>query len=341
MKKTRNTDGPFSCFELNDGRWRAVAQLKDEADRPLKPKTIERKTKLLATKAMEAFLASYSRLRPSPSMTVAACLDAFIIRCEKKGRAGSTLRVYRLWKDTHIVPAIGHLQVKALNPNHVEAMIEDLPDVTAIRVRGLLRAAINKVARKVDINLVNVAKLAEPPSYQPETARQLLFEDFAKIIESESDPIKRALWLLYADTGLRPIEGRMLTWPELEKREDGVWIRLQKSKTPAGKRPFPITKSLAATLEAIPKTSIFLFPSPVTGEPYNETTICGWWKDAQIEAGVPVTKLYALRHFFASQKAMKVKDHVLKRFMRHTDIRTTKQYYTDAEDADLRLAVEA
>lgn len=55
-------------------------------------------------------------------------------------------------------------------------------------------------------------------------------------------------------------------------------------------------------------------------------------------AGLPATNVYKLRALYATIKARTVNDVTLKPLMRHTDIRTTKQYYASALDADLREA---
>jgi integrase len=127
---------------------------------------------------------------------------------------------------------------------------------------------------------------------------------------------------------------------EVERREDGLWLRKLDSKSPYGKKPIPLSKAVEEALGAIPAESLFYFPSPRTGKPYDRTTISNYWKDVQIEADVPITTLYQLRHFFGTVQAKKHKDDILRRLMRHTDVRTTKQYYVDPFDEDLRAAVE-
>jgi integrase len=64
------------------------------------------------------------------------------------------------------------------------------------------------------------------------------------------------------------------------------------------------------------------------------------WLRALSAAGVPETNIYQLRKLFGSMHAKSVNDVTLKRLMRHTDIRTTKMFYVEAFDEDLRAAVE-
>lgn len=331
--------GEFSVFQIKGGRYRAVAQLKDEAGRPLKPKQLERQTESEVRAEMKKWLSARTRLVPSVKMTVEALCDAYIARCVQKGRAEGTVEDYRSLQRNYITGTIGHIQVSTLMPAHVEMMMDSAPAKSAINARAFLRAAINKVARKADPNLPNVASLAEPPSYHPGQDVQLTPENFAKVLQAEKDPMRKAMWLLLSDTGLRPHdEAGRLTWFEIHKKEDGWWIQMDKSKTQEGKKPVPISETTKAALDGLPRKSAYIFPSSrgKKDKPFGETAWRDWWAAVQETAGVPVTNIYQLRHFFGTVQARSVKKHVLARLMRHTDPRTTEKYYVDPFPSELR-----
>lgn len=331
---------PFSCFQLPDGRWRAVAQTRDQAGR-LRPKPIERKTEKLAREAMRDYLRAAGRLNPTAGMSVAAMLEAYDARCVAKKRSANTLRKYRRYQK-HWTETIGHVPVERLMPAQIEAALEEYeggPD--AISARAYLRAAINKVARKAAPTLGNAAALAEPPEYRAKAPVKLTESGLADVLRSEPDPTLRALWLVYAAVGIRPVEGRTLMWSEIEEREDGMWIRKIESKSEEGKRPVPVPKDVAQALRELPKTAMYLFHSRHTNRPFAESTVREYWIKAVERAGLPPgTNLYQLRHLFGTVTARRHKDHVLRRLMRHSSVQTSKQYYVDEFDSELRKAVD-
>ncbi len=325
-----------------EGGFRAVVQVTDELGRS-RPLTRRGPTAAKARKAVEEAAAAATRLRPSAKMSVSALCDAYIKRCEEKERAETTMRDYR-GISAHIKEHLGHLPVSSLTAAHIEEMLRKCggDGKRAINTRAFLRAAINRIARKAEPTLPNVAAIAEPPkSYKPKDGLQLTEENLHKVMEKEKDPMRRAVFLLLADTGLRPVEARMLTWFEISERSDGHWIGLERSKTEEGLKPVPLSAHVVKAIEALPKKSSYIFQSSVKADcPFGETCLRDWWREAQERADVPVTNLYELRHFFGSMMAKKVKEDVLARLMRHTDSRTSFQYYVRAFDEDLRKAKE-
>ena len=108
-----------------------------------------------------------------------------------------------------------------------------------------------------------------------------------------------------------------------------------RSKTHEGKKPIPMTDTAQAAIKKVASHAVYVFANPKTGEPYREW----FWRSRYKKAGPAGTSLYAIRHTFGSQMAKRVRDDVLKRLMRHTDVRTTKRYYVDVEREELRAAV--
>ncbi len=290
---------------------------------------------------MEDWLRQTNRLIPSPGMTVAAMMDAYLDRCIEKGRASSTIGDYRRQIENHINPTIGHIRIDELSPYGVERMCQGIAGKKAAgNVRATLRAAINKIARKADPQLGNAAALADPPAYRRRARVQITWESVAKILAAEEDPLWRAHWLLLAQTGMRPKSVRELTWTEIVRRPDGLWVQLAASKTPEGLKPRPIPPEAAAALDALPRTSVYVFPCP-HGGPCNATTIGKYWRAVRDRAGLPPCTLYQLRHLYGSHIARTASEEVLRSLMAHTDVRTTRQYYVEAFPADLRKAANA
>lgn len=341
----------FSVFQLSDGRWRAVAQVRDEYGKS-RPISKEAKTKDLAQKKMRGFLKRYIPHSPKPGATLNDCCRIYLKRMDdlvsKGARSRKTVTTYRHDFENHIEKTIGHLRIGELKARHVEKCLSEIEgrregqsgDKAKVNVRAFLRAVINKVAIKDGLVTVNAAELSDHPGYERGEREALTFDNFARVLATETDPIMKGYWILLAETGLRPVEARRLQWTEIYEKEDGSWVRLRASKTKEGKRPRPLSK---ACIDALPPDngSLYVFASPKTGKPFNERTLLDRWTNIQTKAECDrVTEPYALRHFYGSQMARTVRDDILKRLMGHTDIRTTKTYYVHVDDKELRAAVD-
>lgn len=308
----------YSVFKLQDGRYRAVCQ---------KPKkTIERKTKKAADQAMLKYLRDFDRQTPSSGMTLEECMNAYIKRCKERGRAQKTVDDYA--KIANIVKhQIGGIKVKDLTPSDIESAMGDAAKA-AINRRAFIRAAINKIAKKDDPYLPNVAELAEPPSYNPIGARALTEREVKTIIAKEIDPLCRAMWLMLAHTGLRPMEAFGLEPDELKLELDGAWVELKVSKTQEGRLPIPLPDEVWEAWKGV-------------GLPIGRSETFWRKRFAKVCALAKVegATLYSFRHYYGSSMAEKVREDVLKRFMRHKDVRTTKTYYVEINRQTLRDVV--
>lgn len=330
------------AFQLKNGKWREVAQVKDQYGKS-RPLMKEGKTAKEAEDKLRKALAAYIPSIPTPKTTVDEGCAIYLERCKTKGRKAKTIEDYRKYKDGVVKRTIGHKKAALVTAHDIDAMLEEIKGkVARQRCREFLRAVWNKVFLKGGICVTNAPALSDAPEHSPSRKAKLTPANFKRILTKESDPIRKALWLVFADSGYRPFEIRTLKWSELRRQDDGIWIVKEDAKTDEGKKPRPLTKAAAEALFSLPSTSpVYVFPSNRTGVPWNERTIRDWWTQAQeAVTGIPITDLYELRHFFGSRMARVVKDDVLKRLMGHKDVRTSKQYYVEPFEEDLRAAVE-
>ncbi|MFZ4509294.1 MAG: tyrosine-type recombinase/integrase [Fimbriimonas sp.] len=293
-------------------------------------------------------------------ITVEKCCLKAIESAERLGRSPKTLDGYRQLLRLHIVPTIGKLHVAELRPHHVESMtramldgktwktrpgkkgpIHQVPSSTGsvLLARNFLRMAITRVAKKNGLVTNNVAELAELPRIKRKVRRRLQPADIPKILAAAPGEEIRVLWLTLMSTGLRPKEARELLWSDITVRDDGAWITLRESKTEKGKEPIPIGPSVWQEIQRLTKRSLYVF-STSNGTPFNERNLHREWVKALETAKVEYTNVYQLRKLFGTMLAAKVSDNVLRDLMRHTDSRTTKQFYTYGLDEDKRKAVE-
>jgi len=325
-----------TVFKLADGRYRA----KEGAFQR------EGKSPRIAKDRLNEAIREAERNAPRPTMLVSACVDLYYQRCEDKNRADKTLRDYRYHRDA-IKERIGHMKVCDLDGEIIEnELFAGLPDKAKAQInrRAFLRAAINKVIRKKHPGFANPAEVAEPDSYKAKGARPLVGSESARFLKAEENPFNLAMWLLLMDSGIRPDEAYGLMWSEITREDDGWWLYLDESKTEEGKKPIPLSDTSVDALKRIASHAVYVFPSFYCKKikPYNPTYWCKHFKATAVKAGIDVSNgdvtPYSLRHTFASQMSRKVTDEVLQRLMRHTDIRTTKQYYVEVDKSDLRKA---
>ncbi len=333
---------PGSIFQEGEYH-RGVFQLKDEFGVPFK-KTFRSKDPKKLKKRMALWLQDFEDGKPTEDMKVKKMCDLAIGAAEHRGAAPKTLKGYRDLLRAHIEPTMGAMMVKEVKPAHVERMMALMAEKgagsqTRVLARNFLRMAINRVAIKGGYVVTNAAALADPPKIKHVLRTSLQPAQLAAILEKEDRPMFHAMWVLLASTGLRPSEARNLLWNDFYQSKDGPWLKLHHSKTQEGMRPIPIPFPTWEVVSALPKTALYVFAT-ANGHPINESNLRREWVAAMKKAGVPFTNLYQLRKLFGTLKARKVSDDILKRLMRHTDVRTTKQFYVSALEADLRAAVE-
>lgn len=332
----------FSTFPIKGGKaHRSVVQVRG------KPVQAEGKTPEIAEQRLLDKLTELNKNTPSLDMTVEKMLDLYIVRCEQRKRAKSTIDDYRRHANG-LKEVIGKKKVGELSVLDVEAALEELPDKAAINRRALLRAAINKIARKAAPALPNVAELVEPPEYHAKGARPFVEDEFDRFLAAEDDPQAVAMWMLLADTGLRPDEGYGLRWPEIYRSKGGWCIRLEEAKTEESKKPIPISDAVEDLLRRVTRHAVYVFPSSRRGTatkeigPLNESYWRRKFKATATRAKLNMDRLspYSLRHTFANVMRKKASQEIVQRLMRHTDPRTTRQYYFEIEEDELRRAKE-
>ncbi|MDE0173781.1 MAG: tyrosine-type recombinase/integrase [Defluviicoccus sp.] len=135
-------------------------------------------------------------------------------------------------------------------------------------------------------------------------------------------------------TGCRKNEILTLRWPDY--REGRLFLR--DSKT--GPRTVWLSRPARTILDALPRSSGWVFPAPRAGGPRDADWLDRFWQDVRAEAGIEDVRIHDLRHTHASV-ALRLGATVLAigRLLGHADPRTTLKY-THPADATIADAAE-
>lgn len=172
---------------------------------------------------------------------------------------------YQSFMDCHVIPGLGHHQLRALRPTHIQRYLSGkLADPTLSRQSVLhhfrmIHAAL-AVACRWQYITTNPAAQVTPPRVNTDERPLIEMADVARIVAAAADrPAVALAIIISAGAGLRRGEVIALTWGNVDL--DGAMIRVRESasevngrvtvgrpKTKRSRRDVPIAASLVAVL---------------------------------------------------------------------------------------------
>ncbi len=236
---------------------------------------------------------------PTRTMSLARSIELYI-----EDRESEEIRVVTLKDDRFVSALLSHalgvVRIDALDAYGIERALRTWREKprTAKKVRDFGRKLYKWLAKRgwVDDSR-NPFTQAKAPTYAPEKWQEpISTEHFETALAKVCAADYRAVLLLLRWTGIRPKSARELMWAEIGEKEGRMWITKQSAKRISGTRPVMVPAAAAENIRALPRTSLFVFPSPKTGKPYSDTTIMAQWRRAQKAAGLTPRELYDLKH---------------------------------------------
>lgn len=225
--------------------------------------------------------------------------------------------------------AIAGMKMDAIRTTHIESIrIDGSPSTHNRALRTLSR--MFHIAYDLDV----IPKVPKFTLLEENKRTELITPDIEQRISAElckskrKDSLRVALPIIL-DCGLRPIEVVNLKVTDIDFAR-GV-IRIQESKTSAGKRLVPMTervkglvaKQIGSQMEG------WVFPSPrYPGQHIKRHALTRAWRATANRAGVsPDVDLYCARHTFGTDVMYATKDPFLTmRILGHTELSTTARY---------------
>ena len=311
-----------------------------------------------AWRATEGFRLKINTSRPEQEVSFGALVDRYLR--EKLPKRYSTASKYRSWLTHHVKPKWGNVPIKKVKPLLVEEWLSSL--TLAPKSKGHLRSIMHILfnwAMKwelVDIDRMNPISLVrvEGSSKRLKEPRVLTVNEFRLLLEQLKEPI-RTMCIVAACLGLRASEVVGLQWGDFDWKNLQVHVqrgvvsgRVDEVKTLGSNRKLPVYQHLAELLFEYKARNAtratdrdWLFPSPYgTGRPWWPWTI---QRDHLLPAGIraqlgPIG-WHTFRHSYSTLlRSLQVDLKVQQELLRHSDIRTTMNIYTQAVPDAMREA---
>ena len=168
----------------------------------------------------------------------------------------STYEVHRHMIQPHIVPALGRLKLKDLNPAHVRALYREKLDsglsaATVRKMHSILRKALKQAVLDGLIPR-NVCEAVKPPKVERKEITPLDRQQAKALLEAASGDRLEALYVLAVHTGMREGELLGLKWEDVDLERgllrlrhalvrEGGKVVLGDLKTPKSRRSVRLT----------------------------------------------------------------------------------------------------
>ena len=261
-----------------DGRWCSVLNLGSEGGRRRR-KCIYGFTEGAVQNALLRARADQAAGLPLAveHQTVAQFLTDWL---ENSARPSARPAPYRSYEQTirnHLIPELGRLPLRKLEPQHVRAMLNrklaaGLSARSVCYLRVMLRAALNQ-ARKWNLVARNVAELVDPPKCERFKIEPLSPLQARVLLESVKGEKLEALYAVALACGLRMGEILGLRWQDIDlgggrltvshalQRQKGRGLVLAETKTDRSRRTIGLPP--AAGRHAQVASAIFRSASPL------------------------------------------------------------------------------
>ncbi len=170
------------------------------------------------------------KLITGPHQTVRQYLEYWLDAvCKPPALRISSYEKYRKLINTYILPALGHIQLQKLTPQHVQALYrkkgdDGLSSKMINSIHGVLHKALGNAVRW---NLVsrNICDLVSPPRIVKPTIESLKMEQAHKLLEAVRGHRLEVLLIVALTTGIRRGELLALRWSEVDLEEQRIQVR--------------------------------------------------------------------------------------------------------------------
>lgn len=304
------------------------------------------------------------------AQTVGDWLDYWLSRIAPAGKIrATTLKGYRSKADLYLKPALGHVKLQDLTPDHVERMQDwmrtlrkqqnpgkggPLSDTTIRQAHMILRSAMKAALTRRKVTY-NAAAVVDAPRAEDNPHEQIELDEAKAVLKACATTRDLCRNVVALALGLRQGEALGLRWTdyrtngmeryleveEAVQRIDGKLIRTD-VKSKASHRNVPIPEPMVPLFEAwrAEATEDYMFPSP-NGGPCDNKYDWKAWQSSLGRAGVRHIPLHGARGSAASLLFdMGVPDWRIAVILGHGQVAVTRKSYIRPTDAASSKAIE-
>jgi integrase len=286
------------------------------------------------------------------SVTVGALIDRFMEDYAPKRCRKLTQSVYRSLFERHVRPKWGSEFLQNVKTVALEDWLETYPHSNQVKshVRNLMHTLF-QAAIRWEMAERNPVDLVRQSRKRLKIPRVLTPAEFKALLEKLAEPYKTMV-ITIACLGLRVCELLGLQWGDIDF--ENLTVKIQRSvvegevnptKTEASESLLPLDPDLASLLlthkgnKPNAADSGFVFAGRTGNPPWPDTILADYLKPAAVKVGIGNIGWHTFRHTYSTLlHAFGTRPAVQKELLRHADIQTTMNIYTQAIPAEKREA---
>jgi integrase len=289
---------------------------------------------------------------PFRTVTVGALIDRYL--AEELDRVRHDTQVsYKAFLSKWIRPKWGDVTLAGVKTIPVEAWLASIPRSPQTRghIRNMLHVLF-QCAMRWELSDRNPISLVRQSTARKGIPRVLTPKEFKALLKELTEPYKTMV-LVAGCLGLRASELMGLQWSDIDWDNLTVFIRrsasgshIYETKTEQSSKPIPLDPNLAEVLLRHKESSKYKAPTDFvfagdSGRPrWRGILFADHIKPAAEKAGVGRIGWHTFRHSFSTLlHSMGTDLAVQKELLRHADIKTTMNIYTQAVGAAKRKAI--
>lgn len=368
-----------SIIPKGKGTWKIVVSMGKDADgrRHRHIETIHGPKSAAQNRINELLiLKEKGIITPQSRLTLGEHLRNWLAGPVKTQCSLRTIDSYESIVERHIIPALGHYQLRQLNHQAIQEYYSKAKEKYQAKVKGalaprtvakhhrLLSQAL-KYAIRQGFLVRNPCELVDPPKWQPKPMRTLTKGEAQVFLEAASSSLYYPVYYTAISTGLRQAELCGLRWRDLEldSRELSVKQVLYKRrgicetkepKTKSSRRTIKLTDKLADYLKEYraERESLYLhlggellaldsFVFSLLEEPCDPSMLSHDFAKIAKGAGIKGVCFHTLRHTFASLSFDQgVPAKVVSEMLGHASVAFTLQTYVHPDKKTQKEAME-